>query len=365
MRILVYNWRDIQNPLSGGAEEYVHQIFSRLSEMGHEVTIFTSGFKTARGRERVGGIRVIRKGGKFSVYLYSVIFYLRHRKEFDVVIDSVNTIPFFTPFFVKIHRLSIFHHIGGMETYRLEAGLLTSILLTALQKITLILYRREKVITVSESTRKELLKSGMSKKNVVVIHNGVSSPVTEFREKFEDPTIIYFGRVKRLKRIDELLRVFRIVQNTVANARLLVAGKDDKEYVNWLKSLVSSLDLANVLFIGKVNLKEKDYYLSRSWVYAITSVKEGWGISVLEANAVGLPVVAYRVPGLLDSVREGLSGFLAPDEDRDAFASLLTRILKNEKLREQFSVSAREWASRFDWNLSSAIMNQLLFHLNS
>lgn len=360
MNILVYNWRDPKNPLAGGAEEYVYQIFSRLTKFGHKVTLFTSRFPDSLEQEEYGDITLIRKGGRISLYLFSVLFYLKHKSKYDLVVESINTIPFFTPLFVRKPRISIFHHIGGLETYSLEVGPFTSVALTAVQKITLLLYRREKVIAISESTQRELLSNGMLDSNISIIYNGVTEPNAAGHERFKEPTIIYFGRIRRLKRVEELLYIFSLVQSKVQNARLIIAGRGESEYLDWLSSLCVQLRLRNVDFTGEVNSEKKSFLLSKSWVYAITSVKEGWGISVLEANTSGLPVVAYDVPGLTDSVKNHISGFLIPNGDRAAFARMLTGILLNESLREELSVTSKKWARCFTWDFSSSKMNNLL-----
>src|SRR3990172_7830434 len=99
--ILIMNWRDIRNPAAGGAEVFTHEIAKRWASWGHEVTIFTSRFEKATKEETIEGIRVVRDGNKLTVYNRAKRAYIeRFRDGTDVVIDEINTRPFFAPRFV-------------------------------------------------------------------------------------------------------------------------------------------------------------------------------------------------------------------------------------------------------------------------
>lgn len=102
MNILIYNWRDIKNPDAGGAEVFTHEILRRIAEKGHNITWFTSSFPGCKKEEVVDRIKIIRNGGKYTVYLKAREYYKKYFKgNFDVIIDEINTVPFFTPEFVN------------------------------------------------------------------------------------------------------------------------------------------------------------------------------------------------------------------------------------------------------------------------
>lgn len=98
MKILIYNWRDITHPLGGGAELYVHELAKRLAQ-DHEVVLYCGKYKGCKEREVLDGVKIIRRGGAFSFYIYAFLDYLLQlRKEhFDLVVDSINCVPLFTP----------------------------------------------------------------------------------------------------------------------------------------------------------------------------------------------------------------------------------------------------------------------------
>jgi glycosyltransferase involved in cell wall biosynthesis len=357
MRILVFNWRDIKNPSAGGAEEFIHQIFSRIALKGNEVTLVTSKVPNLTKEEKIDGIRIVRSGGKFMTYLLSFFFYLRYKNNYDVIVESINTIPYLTPFYAKGKNMAILHHVGGRETYDLEVNPMMSSILTFLQKLTLLIYRSQKVVAVSPSTKAELVRSKLSDRNVALILNGVNiESSTEKFSKYVYPTIVYFGRVKPLKRVEEVIFAFQEVKGRVPDARLIIAGRGDKTYYDRLNKLAYSSRVKDIAFIGEIKEEDKPSQIGRCWIFVTASVKEGWGISVLEANKFGLPAVAYDVPGLRDSIKNGVTGYLVKNGDRDKLVEALVRLLTDDDLRIKMSESATRWAKSFDWNVSAERM---------
>ena len=103
MRILWYNWRDIKNPEAGGAEVFTHEICKRLiaQKKIDSITLFTSTFEGALAEETIDGLRIVRRCHKNTMYRKAREFYQRNMKDFDIVIDEINTKPFDTPSFVR------------------------------------------------------------------------------------------------------------------------------------------------------------------------------------------------------------------------------------------------------------------------
>jgi glycosyltransferase involved in cell wall biosynthesis len=105
-----------------------------------------------------------------------------------------------------------------------------------------------------------------------------------------------------------------------------------------------------VEFLGFVSEEEKLELLQRAWIHVLTSPKEGWGISVLEAAACGTPSVASDSPGLRDSVRDGETGLLVPHGDVGALAEALARLVEERPTREAMGERARSWATEHEWD---------------
>jgi glycosyltransferase involved in cell wall biosynthesis len=105
---------------------------------------------------------------------------------------------------------------------------------------------------------------------------------------------------------------------------------------------------------------EKRDVLRRAWVHVLTSPKEGWGISNLEAAACGTPSVASDSPGLRESVRDGETGILVPHGDVVALADALGSLLRDEELRSRMGRQARAFAESFSWDASADRVEALL-----
>ena len=355
MRILAVNWRDIKNPEAGGAEIHLHEILKRFVAKRHEVTLISSKFRGCRSHEEIDGIKIMRIGNK---YLFNFAFFWHYitKKlnygDFDVIIDDVSKIPLSIPLYVrKMAVIAIVHHIHGKTLFR-ELPLFMALYVYLTERLLIpMFYKKSVIVAVSESTKDELIEFGIPSKNIHVIYNGVDIRFAS-RDKSDTAMALYFGRVKKYKRLDHLIKAFKHIKEKVPEARLVIAGKGDiyKELVTLSKEL-GIFDTIN--FVGKVFEEEKVKLLQEAWVFVTTSEKEGWGITVIEANACGTPVVAYNVPGLRDSVKQDYNGLLVEDGDIQAFAETITKILTDDELRNKLSRNAIEWAKRFSWDKSA------------
>ncbi|MGD8627527.1 MAG: glycosyltransferase family 4 protein [bacterium] len=354
-RILFINWRDIRNPEAGGAEVHLHEISRRIAALGHSVTVLASRFPGAADREVIDGVEVVRAGGKFSFNFHvpGAFRKLAREKPFDIVVDDINKVPFYTPVFVRTPVLALAHHLFG-RTIFLEASAPIALYVYLTESLIPFIYRNTRFVVVSNSTRDEMLRRGLKPGNVSIVYNAVDHskyrPLPEARSK--EPLIGYVGRIKRYKRVDVLLKALKIVRREVPGVRLRVAGSGD--HLNALQDLTGRLGLSDLVdFMGFVTEEQKIEMLRQVHVVANPSSKEGWGVTVIEANACGTPVVASNVPGLRDAVVHGETGLLVPYGDVEALARGLTDLLLDDAMRESLAGNALEWAGRFSWDASA------------
>ncbi len=355
MNILVINWQDIRNPLGGGAEVHLHQIFTRIAAKGHSVTLLCSSFPGAPSEETIDGIRVVRRGGRhlFNFTVPSAYRELSHREQFDVVVDDLNKIPFFTPWFVKEPLVGIAHHLFDTSIFRETNGLIASYVYAA-ERLGLAVYRQSGMpfMVVSPSTQQEFVQRGFSIDRLPLAFNCVDH--VRYKQtgvpKNQTPLVGYFGRLKKYKSVDHLLHAMPLVMKKVPDVRLVIMGDGDDR--PRLESIARELALTDrVEFTGFVSEEKKVEMLQRMWVKVTTSSKEGWGLTVLEANACGTPVLASNVPGLRDSIKDGETGLLYPYGNIDELANKLTLMLTDSALRSQLAASALLWAKKFDWDV--------------
>jgi len=349
LKILWYNWKDIMHPEAGGAEIYTHEIAKRLVAYGNEVTLFTSTFPGCMKTEYLDGVRIIRAGGRYTVYRYAKKFY-RERfsiEKYDVVIDEVNTRPFLTPKYVDggekiialIHQLAreywfyeTFFPINLIGYYILEEYWLRN-------------YIDRPTITVSNSTMDDLKRLGF--KNIYIVYNGLNvEPVDRVPEKSDNPTIIYVGRMKRVKKPQDVIEAFKIVKEKIRDVELWMVGD------GYLRRKL--MDKAkDVKFYGYLDKKAKDELVRKAWILVAPGVREGWGQVVTDANALGTPVVGYNVPGLRDSIKHGYNGLLIEKDNINALAEGIITLIEDNDLRKRLSINAIKWAKKFNWDKSA------------
>lgn len=352
MKILIFNWRDIKNPEAGGAEVHLHEIFRRIAPRA-EVTLVSSRFKGCQKSETIDGIKVIRVGNKFLFNFAAFWHFVTGLKNesFDIIVDDVSKVPLFTPLYVKKPLLAIIHHIHGKTLFK-ELPLPMALYVYYSEKLIPLFYKKTPFVAGSKSTEEELIGMGIPESNITNIRYAANHNLLASGPKSAKPRVTYFGRVKRYKQLDHLIEAFKIVRENVPQAGLIIAGKGD-DYLT-LGRLVKDWHLeSSVELLGEVSEEEKVKLLQQAWIFVTTSMKEGWGITVLEANACGTPAIAYDVPGLRDSIKDGETGLLVPSGDIEGLAQAITKLLTDAELRERLGGNALDWASSFDWDRSA------------
>lgn len=351
MNILVLNWQDIRNPLGGGAEVHLHEIFRRIVSRGHSVTLFCSSFPGALPEETIDGIRILRKGGRNLFNLTVALNYQRLRRErFDVVVDDINKIPFYTPLFVKEPLLGMVLHLFGQSIFR-EAILPAALYVYGSERLALYVYKNTPIAVISESTRQELMQYGFPEKNLTDVRIAVNHDLYKTVDvpKSPVPLVGYLGRIKKYKSVDHLIRAFAIVRKVVPDARLTIVG--DGDALPMLEGLALELGVHDsVKFAGYVSPEEKVRLINQMHVVVNTSAKEGWGLTVTEANACGVPVVASDVPGLRDSVIDGKTGLLYEYGNIEQLAEKILLTLRDGHLRSRLAADAIAYSNSFSWD---------------
>ena len=350
MKVLVVNWQDRENPLAGGAESHLHEIFERLAARGHEITLLCGGWPGCPPRAVLGGIDVHRVGTRHTFALKVFSYWTRNLRgqPFDILFEDINKAPLFTPLWGAKARtvVCVPHLFGGTAFQELSWPLATAVWLS--ERPLPLVYRRVPFQAISEGTADDLVRRGIARAHVTVIHPGVSfdhyTPMASARAPH--PTFAYVGRLKKYKGVDLVIRAFARLQDR--SATLEIAGAGD--YRSALESLAASLDLgARVRFLGFISEEEKLALLRRAWAVALASPKEGWGLTNVEAEACATPVVASNSPGIRESVRDGETGFLVPHGDIAALAAAFGRLAASSDLVTAIGRKARVFAETFTW----------------
>jgi len=347
LKVLVFNWRCWLNPEMGGAEVFTHEVLKRWAEVGHDITLFTSRFEDSSAEEVVERVRIVRQGGRFSVYWKAKKFYVNHffKERFDVVIDEINTRPFLTPKFVRNgERIVALIHQLAKEYWLYENPFPISFLgYYFFEEKWLKNYVKMPTVTVSNSTKEDLVDLGFER--VFVVGEGLNfKPLKKLPKKESYPVIVYAGRLKKAKRPDHAIKAFKIIKRIIPIAELWIIG--DGPFRNKLTKIACE----GVRFFGSISNERRRNLIKKSWVLANPSIREGFGLNVVEANALGVPCVAYDVAGLRDSIIDGETGVLVKSGDVEALSKAIIQILTDDALRIKLSERALTNSERFSWD---------------
>lgn len=355
LRILIFNWRDTKHIWAGGAEVYIHELAKRWVKEGSSVTKFSGNDGRSPGNGVIDGVQIYRRGGLYMVYVWAFLYYMfQFRGKFDVIIDCENGIPFFTPLYAREKKFLLMHHVH-QEVFISDLKFPLAQIGKFLEgKLMPFIYKGSKIITVSESSKQAIEGLGLGKKHEIsIISPGVD--LAKFQtdlKKTAKPSILYLGRLKAYKSVDKLIAIMGKVKEQIPGVTLTIAGEGNNR--TDLERLVQKLGLWKVVkFIGRVSEKAKVELLAKSWVLVQPSRVEGWGITVIEANAAGTTVIASDVPGLRDSVVNPHTGLLITWDNQEKWIDAIIKVLKDKQFRTYLETNSKEWVKQFTWEKSA------------
>lgn len=343
MKILVFNRKDVAHPAAGGAEIYTHEITKRWAQRGHEVNLVASRFPGSAVAEEVDKVRIYRAGNLYTVFWEAVkLAVARKLTNCDVIVDQYNVRPFLLPRLLpKAKKIVFWVHQCAKEVWHYEVPLPFNWIGYWKEKSWFKSYRHLPTVAVSPSTRVDLMRLGF--KQVYTINPAVNHFKPASAPKTPHPTLLYLGRFTRAKRINLLLNAFYLLRKQIPRLQLWLAGRDTKG--------VSPPPQRALKIWHNVTESQKAFLLAQAWILVNPSVREGWGINILEANLSGTPCVAFNVPGLRDSIKHYQTGLLTPHRGgANNLARTLARLLQNHSLRERLGVNAKNYARKFSWH---------------
>jgi glycosyltransferase involved in cell wall biosynthesis len=356
-RVAVANWRDPWHPQAGGAERYAWEMARGLAARGAQVCFVTARAPGQSRRDRRDGIRIVRLGGRFTVYPRVLGWLAAHRGSFDIVLDCQNGIPFFTPLVLprRVPVLCVMHHVHTAQfgvhfpAWMAGAGRLLE------GPAARLAYRRQACVAVSPSTvaamRDRLRWTG----DIYLIPNGsprIGPPASSPRKPSR---LVWVGRLVAHKRAELILPV---AERGFA-IDVIGRGPDGAALSAAIEAVPGRAQA--VRLHGFLADNDKRDIVAGSLLHLNTSQGEGWGLCVLEAAALGVPTVAYDVEGLRDAVRHGETGWLVRDGEQ--LADVVDRALEelsDPARRQAVAAACRRWAARLDWDRSTDRMAALI-----
>jgi len=344
VRIVLFNWRDRKHPGAGGAELYTHEALTALHAAGHECVWFASAAPGLAAVENFEHYTVVRRGSELTCRFEAARWLYRRRAETDLVIDEVNTLPWFSPWITPGKTLLLMHQLAR-EVWWAEAPFWAACVGYVMEPVYLQIYRRTPVITISQSSARSLRQIGL-RGPIHVVECPLEPPIP-MQPRTQPGLVGYVGRLAPSKRVDHVIRAVAIARQNDSRIRLrIVGGGSDAELERLTRVAADAGISAEVKFFGRVSDEERDRLMSEIDVLALASLREGWGLVVSEAARFTIPSVAYDVPGLRDSIVDEKTGLLVQAKPRE-LALAIAHLVRNRDTRQAFGARAARRLSEF------------------
>jgi glycosyltransferase involved in cell wall biosynthesis len=353
MKIVWCSWKDKKHPLAGGAELVSENILRRLAAHGHEVILLTSSASGLPTTERMDGYTVIRRGSRYTVHLNAMRYYKKHLRGWaDLVVDEINTAPFFARYWVHVPNV-IFIHQLARQVWFYEMPKPFSWIGYAVEPLYLRSLAKTPAITVSNSTKKDLERCGFHGDAISVVREGVTlTPIADPAKvtKYDRPTLLALGALRPMKRTLHIVKAFNVARQQIPNLQLIIAGDTSDPYAREVMGEVAGSPYqSDISVLGRVGNEKKSELMQRSHIQAVASIKEGWGLTVTEANSQGTPVAAYNVDGLRDSVQDGVTGLIT-DPNPTALGEGIATLLKDSEAYERIRIAAWQDSKQYHFD---------------
>jgi glycosyltransferase involved in cell wall biosynthesis len=342
-------WRDSRHPEGGGSELFVERVAEHLAAHGWDVTISCAAYPGGARDEDRNAVRYRRRGGRLTVYLHGLAYLLGRRgRRTDVVIDVQNGVPFWAPLVRRRPVVNLVHHVHHEQWQIIYPGLVGHLGWWLESRVAPRLYRGRRYLTVSEATRHDLVGLGVREADIDVVYNGIDVPhPAHMDSRSPIPTVCVLGRLVPHKQVEHALEVAACIRREHSAVRFEIVG--DGWWRERLQARARELAVDDIVtFHGAVSDVERDRLLDRSWLMLAPSIREGWGIAIMEAAARGVPTIAYAsAGGVRESIVDGTTGVLV--DDLEGLVKRTEELLCDAELRDYLGARARDRAAEFSW----------------
>ncbi len=342
------NWRDPKNPLAGGAERVTHAYLVALARRGHDVFWFANSFPNCAREETLDNVHIVRGGGQGTSIVKAIQWY-KTQPPFDLVMDQHHGIPWYAPWWCRTQSVSYVHEVLG-PIWSAFYPWPISTMGRWQERWTQWFYREVPFWTACLSTRDCLQAHGV--RSVHIIPYGVHTvalPSLPDKPLGLPLRLAVVSRLAPNKRIDHAVRAVNCLKQRGIAAHLTIVGTGEVE--GDLRRLVTELQLGDqVTLTGPLSEADKDARLRDAHFLLHTSLREGWGLNVIEANAMGTPAVVYPVAGLVESTLHDQTGIISREETPESLAEALAGVLASPEKYDTYRVNAWERAKTLHWD---------------
>ncbi|MFS3130314.1 glycosyltransferase family 4 protein [Nocardioides sp. Bht2] len=356
--IVALSWRDAWHPEGGGSERWLLEVSERLAEQ-HRVTVFTARYPGSAERETINGVEYRRRGGRFSVFVHGALGLLTRRfGAVDAVLEVHNGMPFLARLFTRARVVVLVHHVHREQWP--VAGQFARFGWFLESQVAPRVNRHLDYLTVSDVTRMELAELGVTPARVALAWNGTQEVPAGVAETTRTayPSLVVLGRLVPHKQVEHAIRSVAALLPRFPDLQLRIVGSGWWE--DELRAEIARLNVDHaVTLVGHVDEDEKYQELARAWVHLLPSLKEGWGLSIIEAAQVATPSIAFAsAGGVRDSILDGATGLLAGDDEQ--FTAFVDRLLSDHTLRAELGQKAQIRSAEFTWDATRQVVQRTL-----
>ena len=297
------------------------------------------------------GILYFLQGPAAFFFGLSPFLYWSHGGNFDVVIDEIHGLPMFAPLWAGKSKVIALIHEVAQEIWTEMYPFPISLIGQGLERLWLWIYKLKEVPfwVDCQGVKDDLVKYGITADSVTVVSCAIDRPPTIRLPKEKRLTLIFLARLVKMKGVETALQVFAKVLKKQPKAQFWVVGSGEGRYVEYLRAEARRLGIAAATtFWGRVSQREKFSLLRRAHFLIHTSVREGFGLTVLEAGSQGTPTIAFKVSALKEIVQDKQTGYLVPHGSSRRMAEVVVKNYKGSTY-SALSAQARRFEKTFNW----------------
>ncbi|CAI8399367.1 MAG: D-inositol 3-phosphate glycosyltransferase [Acidimicrobiales bacterium AG-410-I20] len=355
--LAVIAWRDLEAPDSGGSEEHLTQVSQHWTNAGLSVNIRTAGVQDLPTQVERNGSKVIRKGGRVSVFPGAAFQVLRGGLgSADGVIDVFQGMPFLSPLWTRRPRVGLIHHCH-MGTWSDLAPIGLAQLGYCIERFAIRhIYRSTPLVTLSPSSAEEIVKCMKIKSEQLRVGPvGIDSDFTPDTTSGETeiPLVVAGGRFMPPKGFDQIPAILSPVKKKIPALQAVIFGDGPEK--SRIESQIQKYSAEDWITLpGFISREDQISLYQKAKLLIAPSRREGWNMTITEAAACGTPAVATKIPGHLDAVLNQQTGYLV--ENDYEMAEAIIAGLSDESKRIEMRKNSLEHAQKFHWEHTAAII---------
>ena len=351
---LVLNYKDPNDPEAGGAEKYCYEMSLNSVVDGFSVVWISRKHKRNRNVMDNPDIRYLNVGGKYTYYLVYLFKLLSFKPSAALI--SINSIPYIIiPKEIKNKVIHI-HHFIPFSVIKQKVKLLSPIAYVFQRYLLPYKFRNSVVSTNGQEVKRELEKLGFKK--VFQIRTVVDRSLKRKINLLD--LILAPGALRPWKRPFDIITAY--IESNIKGKLVIFGRPENEQILTDIQSLIKSKNLEKRVIVTPNITDDYKIELYSQAIFAVVApLKEGVGLSALEPQAFGCPIIGYNVSGINECIVNGVNGILVKDGDIHSLGIAIKTLYEDFSLRNRMSAECIRFSSNYDSKTAYLELKELLF----